>query len=189
MTEYLNIEALDINQLNDLIKRHPWFSYAIHTLLVKLYAINKEAFGEELKKSAVFLSSRGALYNRLHNRSANIFTDTQPAVPQEKTKYVAVGGDYFTQKDFDELQKEEPANPEPAKLPDSKEDREKVNFQDLTFYTETLGNIYASQGYYDMAIDVFSKLILVYPQKNAYFAALISKLKKQKEETLKKKEN
>ena len=53
-----------------------------------------------------------------------------------------------------------------------------VNFDDLAFCTETLGHIYAQQGFYDKAIEVFSKLILLYPQKSAYFAALVNEMKK-----------
>ncbi len=58
----------------------------------------------------------------------------------------------------------------------------KVNFNDLAFYTETLGHIYAQQGLFEQAIDVFSKLILLYPQKSAYFAALVKDLKKKSTE-------
>ena len=43
-------------------------------------------------------------------------------------------------------------------------------------FTETLAQIYAEQGYYEQAKDIYSKLILAYPEKNAYFAALIQKI-------------
>lgn len=51
------------------------------------------------------------------------------------------------------------------------------NFTDEQFYTETLAKIYADQGLSSRAIDVYSKLILLYPKKNAYFAGLINDLK------------
>jgi hypothetical protein len=44
------------------------------------------------------------------------------------------------------------------------------------FCTETLAQIYADQGYYKQAKYIYSQLILRYPEKNAYFAALIEKL-------------
>ena len=43
-------------------------------------------------------------------------------------------------------------------------------------FTETLAQIYVEQGYYQHAREIYSKLILAYPEKNAYFAALIQKL-------------
>ena len=45
------------------------------------------------------------------------------------------------------------------------------------FVTETLANIYAQQGYYKKAIQIFEKLSLKYPEKSTYFAAHIEKIK------------
>jgi hypothetical protein len=43
--------------------------------------------------------------------------------------------------------------------------------------TETLAKIYADQGLYTRAIDVYEKLSLREPKKSAYFAVLIQNLK------------
>ena len=49
---------------------------------------------------------------------------------------------------------------------------------DFTDYcTETLAQIYADQGYPDQAKQIYSRLSLRFPEKSAYFAALIEKLK------------
>jgi len=45
------------------------------------------------------------------------------------------------------------------------------------FVTETLATIYAQQGYYKKAIQIFEKLSLKYPEKSTYFAAHIEKIK------------
>ena len=50
-------------------------------------------------------------------------------------------------------------------------------FRDIGLYTETLAQIYAQQGYYQQAIEVYSKLSLLYPEKSAYFASRIEKIK------------
>ena len=49
---------------------------------------------------------------------------------------------------------------------------------EIDFCTETLAGIYAEQGYFDQAKRIYSKLILAFPEKSAYFASLIEKLDK-----------
>jgi len=50
--------------------------------------------------------------------------------------------------------------------------------EDIEFISETLAIIYADQGYTGKAITMIKKLMLLYPEKNAYFAALIETVKK-----------
>ena len=109
-------------------------------------------------------------------------------------KYIPVGGDYFSREDFEQLEREDGGLPsEAAHLATGSSVRDsnvssvigpdgKVNFEDPEFYTETLGQVYAQQGYYEQAIEVFSKLILLYPEKSAYFAALVKETERAKKE-------
>ena len=110
-------------------------------------------------------------------------------------KVIIAGGDYFSRTDFVtiELDSEMPLDrfivEKPSLLRASITSREcpatfdqaeidaSELFDDSGFYTETLARIYTSQGFYKRALDVYAKLILLYPEKSAYFATLGKELK------------
>jgi hypothetical protein len=44
--------------------------------------------------------------------------------------------------------------------------------------TETLAKLYVLQGKTDLAISIYQKLMVKFPEKNSYFASQIQKIKK-----------
>ena len=50
--------------------------------------------------------------------------------------------------------------------------------EDIEFISETLAMVYAEQGYTGKAVSMIKKLMVQYPEKNTYFAALIETVKK-----------
>ena len=207
--KYSDIQTLDLMELEEALKQSPWFSYLREIMLERLYRKDKEAFFQTLSQSAVFLSSRKTLYDRINSPAEEEIQEAPQSVAEEKPqiteepvhrpRVIVAGGDFFSKEDLKTIDPEEdmelklknspfyrpaPEQKEKQEAPKPKEKRSSllkedgsVNFDDLAFCTETLGHIYAQQGFYDKAIEVFSKLILLYPQKSAYFAALIEDLK------------
>lgn len=55
---------------------------------------------------------------------------------------------------------------------------EKSVTESKSIVSETLAKLYADQGYTEKAIDMYKRLSLAFPDKSAYFAAEIDKLKK-----------
>ena len=128
------------------------------------------------------------------NEEEIILNDIIDFIPDTMPRFVLAGGDYFTRKDFDqvELDRSKPLDnfiaqkptllrsimrgknvePVPIKEIDTSE-----LFNDASFYTETLASIYTEQGFYKRALDVYAKLILLYPEKSSYFATLVKSLK------------
>ena len=212
--KYPEVKSMDLMDMEEVLKQNPWFSYLREILLEKLYRKDKEAFAQTLSQTAVFLSSRKTLYDRINSPEEEEIEEETPTVireeiqvpeePVHRPRVIVAGGDFFSKEDLKSIdpeedmeiklksspfyrpaadpiaeEKEKQASPKPKEKRGSllKEDGS-VNFDDLAFCTETLGHIYAQQGFYDKAIDVFSKLILLYPQKSAYFAALVNEMKK-----------
>jgi tetratricopeptide (TPR) repeat protein len=90
---------------------------------------------------------------------------------------VPVGGDFFSKEEYASVTRESDKVFSRFKAARSEADEEgKWKDPELGFCTETLGRIYAEQGYFDEAKKIYSRLMLRYPEKSAYFASLILKL-------------
>ena len=99
--------------------------------------------------------------------------------PYRRTVSVA-GGDFFSQDEYKDVTIEEDGYFSKFKATKSEEtDGKKWEDPELGFCTETLAWIYAEQGYRTEAKKIYSRLMLRYPEKFAYFASLIEKLDKE----------
>ncbi len=107
----------------------------------------------------------------VHPRSA-------AALPKPYRRTVKVAGaDFFSQDEYKDVTLEEDNYFARFKVTKSDEsDGRKWEDPELGFCTETLAWIYADQGYYAEAKKIYSRLMLRYPEKIAYFATLIEKL-------------
>ena len=101
--------------------------------------------------------------------------------PAGYTRSVRVaGGDFFSPEQYAAVRKDEDnvfANFKTERY-DEPESR-RWEDPEFGFCTETLAAIYADQGYFAEAKKIYSRLILRYPEKSAYFASLIEKLQQE----------
>lgn len=253
----LNIQDLEIPQLQALVSKYPWFSYAREVLLCKLVSVEPECLESNYKESLIFFPRRDIVLLRCRQIAAaarrreevaevpvkdlldvnedvvvdnsvdddafeidfsqiqkeaesfassvervadivveeRITEDQDESISQEDVlpsknsaapqKIYVVGGDYFSKDDFAQLDDSERVAEIRLGAPADNADREipvfaeeaATDFESMDFVTETLAAIYADQGYYDKAIEVYAKLILLYPEKSAYFASLVNEIK------------
>ena len=107
-------------------------------------------------------------------------SNSQPTpVPYTRTVRVA-GGDFFSAEQYASVRKDED-NVFSNFKSDRYDEPEGRQWEDpeFGFCTETLAAIYADQGYFVEAKKIYSRLILRYPEKSAYFASLIEKLQQE----------
>ncbi len=191
MVEKNNINNFTVSELEQAIETYPWFTLARNEYFKRILRLGQENIADASKQIGIFVLSRSFICKTMNERQTN---DSQVAItPSEtKPKYYVVGGDYFGKDDFEELEKSGGAyenisfNPISSTLsnagqsyddiPSEPETDDSFKPDDLPC-TETLAGIYVDQGFYQKAIDVYSKLILLYPEKNIYFATLIEKIK------------
>ena len=110
-------------------------------------------------------------------------------IPEEPGLSIGMaGGDYFGKQDMVATPTEEDScidrfikiNPRIVPQQNPVDMEEKVSLlevEDDDFMTETLAKIYEDQGLTQLAVEAYSKLILLYPKKSTYFASLIQDIK------------
>ena len=185
----IDIHKLTLEELSGVIALYPWYGGARMELCRRMSGLG--ALSEsQIAETALHLGERSILAGLLRSgravdcsdRDARRLVDAfipkeEPEEPRRRV-YVA-GGDFFSQEQYEGARRDadnlfprfaaQAAGSEPAEGPGADTDG---------FCTETLAQIYLEQGYRQEALDIYSKLSLRYPEKSAYFAALIEEINK-----------
>ncbi len=105
---------------------------------------------------------------------------SKPQVVDYRRTVRVAGGDFFSPEQYAAVRKDED-NVFSNFKSERYDEPESRNWEDpeFGFCTETLAAIYADQGYFVEAKKIYSRLILRYPEKSAYFASLIEKLRQE----------
>ena len=192
MTGYIDLKKLNLDELVGVVNLYPWFGRARKELCLRMSRMGDEMWSEaQYAEAAMYLPSRRILSDLVRSAKTQdwedadvetviksyIVTDQKKQNAAPTRKVYAGAGDYFSQEDYDKVKKSED-NVFSRYASKARQEKQPgaVAAPSFDIVTETLAQIYAEQGYYEQAKDIYSKLILAYPEKNAYFAALIQKL-------------
>ena len=194
MGGYIDIKKLNLDELIGVVNLYPWFSGARKELCVRMSRMGVDIMEEsQCSDAALYIPSRRILSDIRRSSQAHVWKDDdvdeiiksyisvpeqQEAVPETPKRRVYAGaGDYFSQEDYDKVKRSDDNVFSRYARRAKENNHAEVQAEPIfDIFTETLAQIYAEQGYYEQAKDIYSKLILAYPEKNAYFAALIQKI-------------
>ena len=189
MNDTIDLKRHTLEELSGVVTLYPWYGAARRELCVRLSRSGDITVGQ-LADAALYLGARekvGALLRRKDTAGDYSDKDVRSLLDaflrrdrlerSPRTVRVA-GGDYVTQAQYDEAREEggrvfsRMAAQARSEAPERAE--EAVPTDDLC--TETLAQIYAEQGYYQQSRRIYSRLLLKFPEKSAYFASLIEKM-------------
>ena len=195
-----NLKSLTMDELAVVIKTWPWFGAARRELCERMSKMGGSEWGkQQYADAALYIASRTIISDIVRSARETNYSDKDVQdllkkfiAPESPTggqsgaaatlkpyrRTVTVpGGDFFSQEDYKDVTLEEDnyfSKFKAAKSDD--DDPRKWEDPELGFCTETLAWVYADQGYYAEAKKIYSRLMLRYPEKFAYFASLIEKL-------------
>ena len=189
---YMDIRKLNLDELVGVVNLYPWFGGARKELCKRMRNMGDSWDMSQYADAAMYISAREKLTEVSRAGVSRNWTDAdiekllksyiseekKDRETPEKRKVYAGVGDYFSQDDYDQVRSSEDNvfSRYAAKARREKPEQSEGTSEDLGLYTETLAQIYAEQGYYEQAKLIYSKLILAYPEKSAYFATLIQKI-------------
>ncbi len=196
--DYIDLRKLNLDELNGVVNLYPWFGGARKELCRRMSELGEGAWSDErYADAALYIGSRRIIAALAHKGHKADYSDHQvkellrayidegvgeirdEGAPR---RVIVVGGDYFSAQQYDAVRQDgdsafgsmaRPTVGEEAAATVIEPSKESLN----DYFTETLAQIYADQGYPEQAKQIYSALSLRFPEKSAYFASLIEKLK------------
>ena len=186
----MDLRKLTLDELMGVVNLYPWFGGARKELCMRMRTMGDAWDKSQYADAAMYVGAREMISEIVRSGTAanwedadveklikSYISETKPEENTTRRKVYAGVGDYFSQEDYDQVRSSQDNvfSRYAAKARKDKVEKSDDVAGDLGFYTETLAQIYAEQGYYEQAKRIYSKLILAYPEKSAYFATLIQK--------------
>ena len=183
----MTLEKMDTRVLRDYTEKYPWFTAGKAELCYRTLASSgKEAAMGGLRALQILLPDGAIVALHLKEAEARSFKDADlagaiRAAIADRPRIIMPGQDFYSVSDYESVRTESDAALKKMAIVDK--NAPEPPFRDIgadddivTVVSETLAGIYVNQGYPEKAKEIYMKLSLLNPEKNAYFASLIEKL-------------
>ena len=194
--DYIQLSSLTMDELAGVVHLYPWFASARKELCRRMSRLGGDDWGvEQYAEEALYIGDRRkvAALVRAGNKTRYADKDLErilrswigpsqgaEAAGESGREVHVVGGDYFSEAQYKGVGRTDDniftRFSVKIKSDGTKDDKTGSDIADR-YATETLAEIFAEQGCVEEARRIYSRLILENPEKSAYFAALIDKLK------------
>lgn len=193
MVNSIDIKKLNLEELLGVVSLYPWFGMARKELgrrMAEMGAWTPEQFAE----ASLYVSSRRKMYELMTANKDVDFRDKDvkellssmldsssapEEIPESETdtipKIMVVGGDYFSQKQYNEVRKSDD-NVFSSFASRGGDYVENTGSENFDIFTETLAQIYLEQDYIEEAKGIYMKLIERYPDKAEHFRSMVRKI-------------
>lgn len=196
MSDFINLKKLSYDELAGVVNLYPWYGAARKEMCLRMTKMGGDIWGKvQYSDSALYIADRSKISDILRGEFKNDCVDkdidkilksyldenNSADAVVEKPEVRIVGGDFFSQSQYERVRKDGDNVFSRFAVKAIKEaaDSGETGLLGDDFCTETLAGIYEEQGYYEQARNIYSRLLLNFPEKSAYFAALIDKLDNQ----------
>lgn len=186
----IDIHRLNMEELSGVVSMYPWYAGARMELCARMSGMG--ALSDSVaSQTALYMGSRKILSDLVRagrrvdcsdKDAARLASEMiAPAAEAPRRQIFVVGGDYFSQSQYDSARRaDDNVFSNFAREGRNEGYQEPENDENPEFCTETLARIYLEQDHPEQAIDIYSKLSLRYPEKSIYFAALIDEINKKR---------
>ncbi len=192
MVGTIDIKTLNLDELVGVVNLYPWYGGARKELCSRMAAMGGDWGDGQFAAAALYVPSRKMVGDLVRTSGSADYSDKDiqsllkaylpekespaPESGQQGRRIVVVGGDYFTQDQYERVRRSSDNIFSNFASKARAEGYVEPVDEDFDLCTEALAQIYAEQGYPQEAKKIYSRLAQMDPSRSEYYNSIAEKL-------------